>query len=319
MKNSLTILVAVVVVAFLLAFMFTFQVRYDEVAVLTTFGSAEAPTYTIDGQIDRPGSLKNEPGLYFKAPWPIQKVEKYPRTLQVFEDDPEEIQTADGKSVIVKTYLAWRIVDPHAFFITINNTEKLRQESLAALMREVTGVISRYDFDDLVNNDPAQLELAKIEADCRDYLEEKINGLGYGIAIEQYGIRRLILPEQTTAKVFERMRATREALAENAKAEGKAHAETITTEAQSLADQILAFAERRAQALRTEGDQEAASYFDAFAVDEDFAVFLRQVQALEKMLPHNTTFILDANDLSAIRLLGNDPGAAADGAAKVSE
>ncbi|MFW6335860.1 MAG: hypothetical protein ACOC3G_01860 [Phycisphaeraceae bacterium] len=59
----------------------------------------------------------------------------------------------------------------------------------------------------------------------------------------------------------------------------------------------MAFTERRAQAIRSEGEQEAAEQFGAFAADEDFAIFLRNLEALEQTLPNNTTLILDARQL----------------------
>ena len=72
--------------------------------------------------------------------------------------------------------------------------------------------------------------------------------------------------------------------------------------ANSASRRILAFAQRRAQAIRAKGDQEAAQYYSAFRQDEPLAIFLRRIQTLEKILPHNTTFVLDANQLSLEQL-----------------
>ena len=89
--------------------MFMFQVGYDEVAVLTTFDRAEAPQRSAEGQIVAPGSLRTQPGLYFRLPWPIQKVYVYDKRLRLHESRLEQIQTEDNKSVVVSAYLAWRI------------------------------------------------------------------------------------------------------------------------------------------------------------------------------------------------------------------
>jgi regulator of protease activity HflC (stomatin/prohibitin superfamily) len=62
MKNSFTILMGTVIAAALLAYMFLYQVRYDQVAVRTTFDKADA------------GSVQKDPGLKFRLPWPINKV-----------------------------------------------------------------------------------------------------------------------------------------------------------------------------------------------------------------------------------------------------
>jgi rod shape determining protein RodA len=65
-------------------------------------------------------------------------------------------------------------------------------------------------------------------------------------------------------------------------------------------NRILAFAERRAQTIRSQGDREAAKEYESFAKNEDFAIFLRKVEALKKMLDHNTTFVLSADSLGIL-------------------
>ena len=47
MKNAFILFISIVIVSLLLAFMFAFQVRYDEVVVLTTFDKAAPPTEPI--------------------------------------------------------------------------------------------------------------------------------------------------------------------------------------------------------------------------------------------------------------------------------
>lgn len=286
MKKSLTFLVGIVIFVVLLVYMFTYTVRYDEVAVLTTFDNATEE------------SLKSEAGLYWKAPWPIQKVYKYTRRIHLLEDRAQEIQLADGSTVIVKMYLAWRVEDPYSFFRSLKSVESA-ESALQTLLRDLTGVISQHRFDQLVNANPSQLKLREIEEQAAEQLREQLAAIqpGYGVAVEQVGIARVIMPEASTEKVFERMRKTRERLAEAARAEGKSQAATITARAESAKERILSFARRRAQAIKDEGNQEAAQYFTAFAEDQSFATFLRQMEALKQMLAHNTTFILDANQL----------------------
>lgn len=323
MKNKLALLVGVAVLAILLVYMFTFQVRYDEVAVLTTFDAAREPQLDPEtGQIARdasgqptdPGSLITEPGLYFKAPWPIQRVYDYSTQLQLLEDRPQEIQTADGYAVIMKMYLAWRIEDPYAFFRSLQTVEEANSR-LQSLLRNLSGVVSRYDFDQLVNTDAQRLKLQEIEATAADELRSQLGQIqpGYGIRVEQVGISRIILPEATTQAVFERMRKTRERMAEEALAEGRSQAATIKSRAESAAERILAFAQSRAQSIRDEGNREAAQYFAVFRDDSDFAVFLRQMDALREMLAHNTTFILDANSLWFLSPLRGEAPAAQQG------
>ena len=297
MKKSFTILVGVILAVVLLSQMFLYQVRYDQVAIRTLFDRADAE------------SVEATPGLKWRLPWPIHQVTHYSKRLQLLEDRLEELQTADGKSVIVRTYLTWRIADPLAFYVTLQDPAEARRQ-LASQLREVRGIISEYRLDQLVNQDRDQLALDEIERRARAALQESLAAAGFGLEVENVGLYRVLLPESTTAKVFETMIATRERLAESAVQEGQAQASAIRSEAASGRDRILAFAERRAQAIRSEGDREASREYAEFAEDEDFAIFLRRLEALEKMLQHNTTFVLPAESLGILDPLAEDAGRA---------
>jgi len=297
MKNSFLVLVGLALVSVMLSHMFLYQVRYDQVAVRTTFDKADE------------SSVQGDPGLKWRWPWPINKVTLYPRRLQLLEDKIEELQTADGKSVIVRTYLTWRIVDPYKFYVKLKEPSEAAKQ-LSSRLREVRGLISRYRFDELVNVDAGKLKLATIERDAQAMLGAALEEAGYGIRVESVGLHKIILPESTTAKVFDTMIAARERLAEKALQEGQAQASAIKSEAASARDRILAFAERRAQAIRADGDREASTQYQAFSKNEQFAIFLRKVDALKKMLDHNTTFVLSADSLGILDWFNKDPAAA---------
>ena len=298
MKNSFIVLVGVILVALLLSNMFFYQVRYDQVAVRTTFDKADE------------SSVQETPGLKWRWPWPVNKVALYSKRLQVLEDKIEELQTADGKSVIVRTYLTWRIADPLDFYITLKDPAEANRQ-LSSRLREIRGLISNYDFDELVNVDRDKIKLAYIEQRATTTLDEALRQAGYGIKVESVGIHKIILPESTTQKVFDTMIASRERLAENALQEGQAQASAIRSEATSARERILAFAERKAQAIRSQGDREAAVQYENFAQNEEFAIFLRKIEALKKMLDHNTTFVLSADSLGILDWFNKDPAAAA--------
>jgi membrane protease subunit HflC len=295
-KNSFVMLVGLILVALLLSHMFLYQVRYDQVAVRTTFDRADE------------SSVQEEAGLKWRWPWPINKVALYPKRLQVLDDKIEELQTADGKSVIVKTYLTWRIADPLAFYVTLKDPAEANRQ-MSSRLREIRGLISNYTFDQLVNVDRSKLKLAAIEEEATRQIDAALREAGYGIQVESVGIHKVILPESTTQKVFDTMIASRQRLAENALQEGQAQASAIRSEAASARERILAFAERKAQAIKSQGDREAAVQYQAFAANEEFAIFLRKIEALRKMLDHNTTFVLSADSLGILDWFNKDPAA----------
>ncbi|MEE9403250.1 MAG: protease modulator HflC [Algisphaera sp.] len=301
MRNLTTLLIAAIIALVLATYMFVFRVNFDEHVVKTTWGAASAPTASADELTGNSGSVITEPGLYFKWPWPINKVYNFTTRVQLLEQELAQFQTADNNSVALQTYVTWRIVDPYRFFVSLQNVEQAR-DVLGTQTSNLLGEITQYRFDQLVNLDPAKIKLGEIETNCTAQLAAEVARLDYGIQIEQVGIRRLVLPESTTQKVFERMRSTRERLAASAKQEGENEAVRITAEAERVKGQILSFANAEATKIKSEGLKDAGQRYATFAENTELAVFLRQVDTLKKMLP-GSTLILDANALEFLNLI----------------
>ena len=100
-KHVLTVIVGVVVGVSLLLYMFAFQVRESEVAVLLRFGKAST---------DLP-----QPGYHFKLPWPIEEVRKFDSRINVSEGRFEETPTKDKRNITLSLCVGWRVSDPLAF------------------------------------------------------------------------------------------------------------------------------------------------------------------------------------------------------------
>ena len=90
-------------------------VRFTERAVVTTFGKA--------GE----SSVKTEPGLGFKWPYPIQSVTKYDTRQRYSETRSEALATADNRQIIVQSFIVWEVKDPLKFFQALNNTRAANQ------------------------------------------------------------------------------------------------------------------------------------------------------------------------------------------------
>lgn len=301
MRQKSTFILAVVTFLALLAYMCTYVVRYDQTAVVTFFEQA--------GET----SVKTEPGIAFKAPWPISKVEVYPKKTQLLEDELQQFITADQKSVVVRVYVLWTIDDPFKFFKRLQTVERA-EDLIRDRASNLTGVISRYRFDDLVNLDPARVKLDEIQADMTQELRRNTVEQGYGIRIERVGLQRLVLPESVTENVYAAMRSNREAEAANARQEGESRARQITAEAESMRDRILAFANSTAESIRTHGRRDQVRQFDVFAEDQEFAILLRKLETLPAILGNRTTFILNTDNALLSDLLPGEPASDAVGA-----
>jgi membrane protease subunit HflC len=113
----------------------------------------------------------------------------------------------------------------------------------------------------------------------------------YGININTVGIKQLKVNEDTTEAVFARMRAERNRKTEGVLAEGNARATAIESDADTKKQKLLAAVEGRAKAIRGAGDAEAATYYEMLREDPEFAMFLRNIEALKKILEKRATLV----------------------------
>jgi len=280
-RPVVTLVVGAVLVLIFALLLFTFQVRQSEVAVVTTFGQ---PTRNI-----------TEPGAYLKWPWPIQRVYKFDRRVQVFEDKFTEGLTADNNNLLTAVYVGWRIEDAQAFF------PKFGGGSIAAAERMLEGVVGnakgavvgRYHLSDFLNADPTWLKFDQIEREMLELVNAQLRTNNTGIRIEFLGIKKIGLPESVTQTVFDRMTSERKVLVSRLENEGEAEAQKIRAEANRQAAEILAAAEAQATRIRGEGEAAAAQILPVFERNPALANFELRLRALEQALKERTTLIFD--------------------------
>ncbi|MCD6460492.1 protease modulator HflC [bacterium] len=279
MKNNyLTILVGVLLAVILICYLIAFQMSVNQLAVVTTFG--------------KPTRILTEPGLYWKLPWPFQKAYIFDARLNINESVFEETLTKDGKNIVFSTCLGWRIVDPEKFLETIGNTQDAKR-NLEGLVRTFkSGVMGKHLFSNLISTDKNNIQFDVIEQEMMTPVAKEAE-TKYGIKIDFLYITKLALPEQTTAKIFDRMKKERERIAERYRAEGDAKANEIKAKATSEHDQIIARAKAQAKQIKGEGDAAAAQYYSIFENNKPLALFLQKLDTLEQVLKEKSTVILD--------------------------
>jgi modulator of FtsH protease HflC len=281
-RNSLTLFVGALLIAIFFLLLFTFQVRQTEIALITTF--------------DRPSaSYITEPGLRLKWPTPIQKVYKFDKRTQTFDEDKvEEMLTADGFNIVVELYAGWKISEPKLFFSSFpSGKATAAHPAIEALVRGAkNAIVGRHPFSHFVATDPEELKIAEIEGEMLRMIQDVARN-NYGIQIEFLGIRKLGLPESVTQKVFDRMIAERQSEVERLQGLGEAEAKRIRAVADSERDRILARAAAEATQVKGQADAEAARSFAIFDQDPDLAIFLYQLRAIEEVSKQNATFFLD--------------------------
>ena len=282
MKNVAVTILIVVLIGVMGLYLFSFQVREIESALVMTFGK---PTRQI-----------TEPGWYFKWPTPIQRVYKFDSRMRVFEPDPGETTTKGAVPIIVHTYVVWKVAEPLPFF-NANDRGSIR-EAETKLLSQINDtqnkVVGRHFFSEFVNSDPWEIMFRQIEEQMRQELQSAFTDADYGIEIKALGIKQLKISEDVSKDVFERMRAERERKTLATIAEGNAEATAIKTDADSKKTELLAAAEARAKAIMGMGEAEAAKYYKELEANPRLAMFFQDIDAFKEISKEKATFVIPA-------------------------
>ena len=271
----------IIVVAVMAATMLGFQVMQNEKAVVTRFGD--------------PVRVINEPGLYFKLPWPIDRVNRFDTRLNFYEVRVSEALTRDKRNVILPIFVAWKIDDAKKFLEALGSVDNAQNKLDSVVSSAKNTILGTYDFSQLISTNPDDLKIAELENKIASASSQQTES-SFGISIEQVGIERIDLPEANTSYVFERMRAERAQFADRYRAEGQQQADSITAKTDAEKAKILSDAQRDAEETKGKAEAEAAHiYAAAHSQDPEFYKFLRELDTLKKIVNQNTTLVIDAN------------------------
>lgn len=283
-RNPLILAIGFLLVLIVGLLLFVFQVRKSEVVVVTTFGK---PTRSV-----------SEPGPHLKWPWPIERVHRFDQRVQNFEDKLTEGLTQDSFNILASVFVGWEITDARAFFPKFSSSssepiaeaEKVMDRMLSNAKLAVDG---KHPLSDFLSSGGEGNKFVEIEKEILGVMQSQVRANNYGLAIRFLGIKRLGLPENVTASVFERMQAERKRLADQSQYEGEAEAQTIRAEAERKAAVVLADAGAQATAIRGKGEAEAAKSLAVFQQNPDLANFIFRLSALENSLKDRSTLIFD--------------------------
>ncbi|HSV30497.1 MAG TPA: protease modulator HflC [Atribacteraceae bacterium] len=230
-----------------------------------------------------------EPGLNFKIPF-IQSVIRMERRVLEADAPATEFITLDKERLMVDSYTRWRIVDPHLFYKAVRDEHgaRLRLNSIAiSRLREELAAHNLWDI--------IRLERKPI-MDTVSRHTDRITRRDFGIEVIDVRMKRVDLPEGVQEAVFARMRAERERMAMESRAEGAQEAKKITADADREVVVLLAQAEKESRILRGDGDAKAvAIYAAAFEQAPEFFGFVRSLEAYEEFLGGETTLVLRAD------------------------
>jgi membrane protease subunit HflC len=283
-RNPLTLIIGLLLILIFGLWLFVFQVRTTEVAVVTTFGNPTRPI--------------TEPGAYWKAPWPIQKVWPLDKRVQNFEDKLTEGLTRDNFNLLSTVYVGWKITDPTAFFpkfatISANPIGEAERQLQQLLDNAKSAVIGKHPLSDFISATDNGTNFLAIENEILTAVQSQVRANNYGLGIEFLGIKKLQLPPNVSQSVFERMTSERKVLADQLQYEGDAEAQKIRSTADLKAAQMLVNAEGQATQIKGQGEAEAAKSLEVFQQNPELASFLFRLNALEGSLKERSILIFD--------------------------
>ena len=259
--NKIIIIIAVLVAILLSSSLYT--VNETQVAIKLRLGEIVA--------------IENEPGLKFKTPF-VNNVVTFDKRIQTLDSAAESFLTVAKKTVVVDSYVKWRIVDTQKFYISTGGAMssanlRLAQNTQDALRSE----FSKRTIIEVVS-DEREAIMAAVKGKLKAIAEDE-----YGIEVIDVRIKRIELSQEVRNSVYSRMETERKGLANKYRSEGAEEAEKIQAFADKERTIILANAYRDSEKIRGNGDAISASnYAEAYNQDVDFYSFYRSLESYKK-------------------------------------
>ena len=258
-------------------------------ALYASFYTVEQTESAILVQLGQPAEKTIEPGLHIKIPI-IQKIIFFDNRLLDYDAPPAEILSADKKNLIIENFAKWRIENPLKFYKTMRNVDGARLRLGDVIDSEIRLELGRHVMIDI---------LSKPRADIMDAVKKRINTWAQngGLSVVDVRIKRIDLPPENQEAVYARMKAERDRIAGQYRAEGQEAALMIKAAADSQRAILLAEARRKAQVIQGQGDAEAARiYAEAFGQDPAFFDFMRTIEASRKALGDKTILMMSPDN-----------------------
>ncbi len=254
----------------------------------------------------KPERVVTEAGPYITWPWPVDKAYFFDCRRKVYNTKFTQTLTKDKKSIILLSYIIWKVDDPLKFLQAVGNTRSAEEKLEGMVSSSKNNVLGNYDLNNLVSTKPDQLKISEIEAQILEAVKQQASD-NFGIGIETLGIKRLAYPENNIEAIFKEMRAERALYASEYRAEGRKQAAIILSETDLEIAKITAEATRKSAEIKGEADREAAEiYANAHKKGRDFYKFTKSLEAIEKMSEKNSVFILRSDQSPFDALYGTE-------------
>ncbi|MEG7530691.1 MAG: protease modulator HflC [Hungatella sp.] len=248
--------------------------------------------YKLIREFGRVSKVISTAGVSWKIPF-IQTADTLPNQILIYDLAASDVITMDKKTMLTDSYVLWKITDPLKFAQTLNSSLPNAERRIDTVVyNSIKNVISSMSQNDVISGRDGELS---------DAIMKNIDGNmdQYGIQLLSVETKRLDLPTDNKAAVYERMISERDKIAATYTAEGQSEAKVI----QNTTDREIAISisNARAQAanITAAGEAEYMRILaEAYNNPEraEFYAFTRSLDAAKVSLTgKNNTLILPAN------------------------
>jgi membrane protease subunit HflK len=267
-------------------------VQWDEVGVVRRFGAAQSDAVP--------------PGIHYRLPSPIGQVTLVQKdNIQKVSTGGQELLTGDTNLINVDMSVHYKVSDPKAYALNVNNLESLVRVSAAASIRTIVG---RETIDYLLTDGKTNVEQA-----ARSMLQEVMDKNNTGIKVVGVQLVGATPPDSVYAS-FQDLASARQDRSIYIN-EATAYKNTILPKANADAYTQISEAEAyKDEKIKTaEGDAALFSQRQsAYTASRDVTEFRLYMEAMDKILPNVQKILLgsDVNINNAELWITNDNGGA---------
>ena len=229
--------------------------------------------YTLVKQFGKVEKIISNAGISLKLPM-IQTTDTLPKSIQIYDLAESDVITQDKKSMVVDSYVLWRIENPKLFVQTLNSIGNAESRINTTVYNAIKSVISSMDQTEVITGRDGELAEA-IRSQIGSSMDQ------YGIVLLSVETKHLDLPSDNKSAVYERMISERNNKAATYTAEGDSEAQKKRTTADYEVKIMISEAEAQAAKLEAEGEAEYMNILSNAYNDESKAEFYTFVRALD--------------------------------------
>lgn len=276
--------------------------------------------YKLIRQFGKVQRVISQAGISGKIPF-IETVDIIPNEILLYDLPASDVITSDKKTMIVDSYVLWRVTDPLKFAQTLscsvgnaenridtivynatkNTISNMKQDEVImsrdGKMTVTVDTSSEIESNDLAVETKEVVEITSLTEDIMTQINHVENQ--YGIEIITVDVKKLDLPDDNKQAVYTRMISERENIAAQYTAEGQSQAQIIENTTDKEVSIMISDAKAEAEKITAEGEAEYMKILSAAYSDPektDFYSFVRALDAVKDSMTGGNKTIILSND-----------------------